>query len=195
MGGRTRERERVVIEGQLPRGGGADMSEARDAAGIEQELGQEQSMADLEQVLGDREQLLGDREQARVDQDQAQLDSDRELNVAEDLSTARVLDDRQARLNRAQATQDTQQEAMDHSQTGRDVQQGAMDDLREVHGLPLSDQPRPQDASKLQRGAYERARAARERAQGALGRAQADLVRAEAVEQRSRYDDDAPVHD
>jgi hypothetical protein len=169
-------------------GAGGQMSVAdADGAGPERKLGQEQSVADLEQALGNREQLLGDRAQAKVDEDQTQLDTDREEANAGDSTTARVLDDRQARVNRAQATQDAQQQALDGSQAGRDAQQGAMDDLREVQGLPLSEQPEPRTASKLQRDAYQRAKAARERAKAGLLRAQADLVRADAVEERLRH--------
>jgi hypothetical protein len=159
---------------------------ADDDAGPEHKLGQEQSLADLEQALGDRAQLLGDRAQAKVDEAQSQLDSDRDGEDPGDPAAARVLDDRQARVSRAQATQDTQQLALDSSQAGRDVQQEAMDDLREVQGLPVSEQPEPPTASKLRRDAYRRAVAARERAQAALVRAQADLERADAVEQRMR---------
>ena len=169
-------------------------NEARDEAGLARRLRQEQSLADLEQALGNREQLLGDRAQAKVDADQSRLDSDRDGGNATDLSAARVLDDRQSRVNRAQATQDTQQEALDGSQAGRDVQQQAMDDLREVRGLPLSEQPAPRIASQLQRDAYLRARAARERAEAALRRAQADLARADAIEKRLRDESD-PGHD
>ena len=171
-------------------GGKMSIEDAYDTAGPERKLGQEQSLADLEQALGNREQLLGDRAQVEVDRAQAQLDRDRETEGAGDSSAARVLDDRQARVNRTQATQDTQQQALDSSQAGRDVQQGAMDELREVHGRPLSEQPQPRTASKLQRDAHQRATAARERAEAALMRAQADLARADAVEKRTRHDID-----
>ena len=164
------------------------VDDAQHETGPERKLGQEQSLADLEQAFGNREQLLGDRAQAKVDEDQIQLDTDREEAHAGDSAAARVLDDRQSRVNRAQATQDTQQQALDGSQAGRDVQQHAMDDLREVHGLPLSEQPEPRTPSKLQRDAYQRAKAARERAEAALLRAQADLLRADAVENRTRHD-------
>lgn len=152
--------------------------------GPERKLGQEQSIADLEQAFGNREQLLGDRAQAMVDADQTQLDVDREAGDAADPGAARNLDDRQSRVNRAQATQDAQQQALDGSQADRDVQQGAMDDLRDVQGLPLSEQPAPWTASKLQRDVYQRAKAARLRAEAAVARAQAELERANAVERR-----------
>lgn len=155
-------------------------------AGPARKLKQEQSLADLEQALGDREQILGDRAQDRVDLDQSQLDSDRDAEDAADPTAARVFDDRQARVTRAQATRDTEQVALDGSQAGRDAQQGAMDELREVHELPLSEQPTPWTASKLEHDAYLRAIAARERAEAALARAQAGLLRAAAVEQRMR---------
>ena len=150
------------------------------------DLAQEQSLADLEQALGDREQLLGDRGQARGMRAQVRLDSEREHEDREDLSTAKLFDDRQARLDRDQATQDTQQEALDSSQTGRDVHQVALDELRKVHALPAAQQPEPPDDAQLQRESDERARAARGRAEASLLRARAALARAEAAMARTR---------
>ena len=92
------------------------MSEQHGTVGPERELGREQSLADLDQALGDREQLLGDRDQARVDQDQEKLDSDRAEDPA-DSGAALVFDDRQGRVDRAQAATNTQQQAIDHSQS------------------------------------------------------------------------------
>jgi hypothetical protein len=150
------------------------------------DLAQEQSLADLEQALGDREQLLGDRGQARGERAQVRLDVEREHEDREDLGTAKLFDDRQARLDRDQATQDAQQETLDSSQVGRDAHQEALDALRKVHGLPASQQPDPPDDAELQRNAEERARAARRRAEAALLRARAALVRAEAAVARTR---------
>ncbi|MCW3021496.1 MAG: hypothetical protein JWR30_818, partial [Conexibacter sp.] len=119
----------------------------------ERELRQEQSLVDLEQVLGDRGQLLGDRDQARIDHDQVRLDTDREHDDSEGSDAALMFDERQSRLDRTQATEDAQQEALDHSQTGRDGHQDAIDEQRAVHELPEADQPKPVDATKLQRDA------------------------------------------
>ncbi len=53
---------------------------------------------------------------------------------------ARGFDDRQARIDRSQATEDIQQEALDHSQTGRDEHQESIDELRAEHHLPAARQ-------------------------------------------------------
>jgi hypothetical protein len=162
------------------------MSDSGDKGTPRADLAQEQSLADLEQALGDREQLLGDRGQARGERAQVRLDDEREDEDRDDLSSAKLFDARQARLDRDQATQDTQQEALDSAQIGRDVHQEAIDNLRKVHGLPLSQQPKPPGVAQLQRDADERARAARGRAEASLLRARAALMRAEAALARTR---------
>jgi hypothetical protein len=132
---------------------------------------------------------MGDRDQLRIDQEQVNQDGQREHLASTDHPPGRILDDRQARIDRAQASRDVSQEGLDHSQQRRDVQQHALDDARAMLKLPRSEQPDPPDAGTLLRVATERARAARERAEAALSRAHAALKRAEAAEVRARKED------
>jgi hypothetical protein len=150
-----------------------------------QELAREQSLTDLEQALGEREQLTGDRDQSRIDQEQVAQDDLRESSTIGDEPEGRVLADRQARIDRRQATRNVSQEALDHSQEGRDIQQQALDETRAMLELPTADQPRPDDARTIALEAIDRAHAARARAEAALIRAQAALARAQAAEVRA----------
>jgi hypothetical protein len=127
------------------------------------ELAREQSLTELEQAIGDREQLGADRDQARIDQEQFHHDEQRHADSITGRRPARILDDRQARIDREQATRDVGQEALDHAQEGRDNQQEALDETRVMLHLPTSEQPHAADPSAIQRGASERASAARAR--------------------------------
>jgi hypothetical protein len=144
-----------------------------------QELAREQSLTELEQAIGDREQVAGDRDQMRIDHEQDDQDEQRRSTGGGEGRDA-VLDDRQARIDREQATRDVHQETLDHAQVGRDTQQDALDQTRELLSLPQSEQPATANDSAIRQGAIERATAASVRAQTALVRAQAAVVRAEA---------------
>jgi hypothetical protein len=151
-----------------------------------QELAREQSLTDLGQVVADQEQLRGDQEQAGIDQAQLEIDGRRNLAEAGDEREGRILNDRQARIDRAQVTRDTGQESLDHSQEGRDHQQHALDETRIQFNLPAKEQPQAPDTTTIESNAIKRAHAATQRAQAALARARGAVTRAEATTIRAQ---------
>jgi hypothetical protein len=150
------------------------------------ELAREQSLSDLEQVVADQEQLRGDQEQAGIDQAQLAIDGRRSLAVVGDEREGRILNDRQARIDRAQVTRDTGQESLDHSQEGRDHQQQALDETRIQFNLPASEQRKAPDTTTIESNAIKRAHASTQRAQAALTRARGAVARAEAATIRAQ---------
>jgi len=91
----------------------------------------------------------------------------------------RILDDRQARIDRQQRNRDISQRASTTPRWGATSSSGHSTKTRLRLNLPTSEQPQPANASAIHREAIRRARAARERADTALIRAEAAMVRAE----------------
>ena len=91
------------------------MPKASDQPKRALELAREQSLTELEQAIGDREQLGADRDQARIDHEQFNHDEQRQADAITGQLPARIQDDRQARIDREQATRDVGQEALDQA--------------------------------------------------------------------------------